>query len=185
MARIRLIRHGEAAASWGAGEPDPGLSDAGRVQARAAALRLMRDAPTRLLTSPLRRCRETAAALGDRLEMEAEAAPQVAEVPTPPGLLDAERQAWLRIAFATTWAEITGGDYEAWRHGVAAFVAGLEDGTAVFTHFVAINAAVSVALGEARTIVFRPANASITTVEAEGGRLRVVELGAEAETQVL
>lgn len=185
MARIRLIRHGEAAAAWEGGEPDPGLSDLGREQAQVTALRLMQDAPTRLVTSPLRRCRETAAALGERLGLEPEVAPQVAEVPTPAGLPDVERGAWLRAAFGATWAEIPGGDYEAWRHGVAAFVAGLEDGTAVFTHFVAINAAVSAAVGEARTVVFRPGNASITTVESEGGRLRLVELGAEVETRVL
>ena len=185
MGRIRLIRHGEAATAWGGGDPDPGLSDAGRAQAQAAALRLMRDPPRRLVTSPLRRCRETAAALGERLGLEADVAPQVAEVPTPPDLPDTGRGAWLRAAFGATWAEIPGGDYEAWRHGVAAFVAGLEDGTAVFTHFVAINAVVSAARSETRTVVFHPGNGSITTLDVEGGRLRGVELGAEAETRVL
>ena len=185
MARIRLIRHGEAAAAWGGSDGDPGLSEAGRAQADAAALRLMGEPPVRLVTSPLRRCRETVAALAGRLGLEPAVAPQVAEVPTPPDLPHAERGAWLRAAFAATWAEIPGGDYLAWRDGVAAFVAGLEDGTAVFTHFVAINAAVSAATGDARMIGFRPDNASITTLESVGGRLRVLELGAEAESRVL
>lgn len=185
MARIRLIRHGEAAAAWGGDEADPGLSDAGRRQAEAAALRLAEDPPTALVTSPLRRCRETAAALAGRLGLEPRVAAEVAEVPTPPDLPDAERGAWLRAAFASNWAEIPGGDYLAWRDRVAAFVAGLEDGTAVFTHFVAINAVVSAARGEARTAVFRPGNASITTVESHGGLLRLVEFGSEAETRVL
>ncbi len=185
MARIRLIRHGEAAAAWGGSDADPGLSEAGRAQAEAAAVRLMEDAPARLVTSPLRRCRETAGALAGRLGLEPSVAPQVAEVPTPPDLPEAERGSWLRAAFAATWAEIPGGDYLAWRDGVAAYVAGLEDGTAVFTHFVAINAAVSAATGDAHTVVFRPGNASITTLEVEGGRLRVLELGAEADSRVL
>ncbi len=185
MARIRLIRHGEAAAAWGAGDVDPGLSAAGRTQAQAAARRLALDPPRVVLTSPLRRCRETAAVAAERLGLEPRRAPEVAEVPTPADLAAEARQDWLRAVFAGTWAEATGGNYLAWRDGVAAFVAGLEDGTAVFTHFVAINAAVSAATGDPRTVVFRPANASITTLEAEGGRLRVVELGAEAESRVL
>lgn len=185
MARIRLIRHGEAAAAWGGGDADPGLSEAGRTQAQAAASRLALDPPRRLLTSPLRRCRETAAASAERLGLEPVLAPEVAEVPTPPGLAPDARQGWLRAVFAGTWAEAEGGDYLAWRDGVAAFVAGLEDGSAVFTHFVAVNAAVSAAMDDPRTVVFRPGNASVTTLESEGGRLRVVELGAEAESRVL
>ena len=185
MARIRLIRHGEAAAQWGGGDPDPGLSDAGRLQAEAAALVLMQDPPARLVTSPLRRCRETADALARRLGREPAVAVEAAEVPTPAGLPDGERGAWLKAAFASTWAEIPGGEYLRWRDGVAAFVAGLEDGTAVFTHFVAINAAVSAALGDPRALVFRPGNASVTTLHAHEGRLQLVELGAEAETRVL
>ena len=185
MARIRLIRHGEAAAAWGGGDADPGLSEAGRAQAAAAALSLAQAPPTRLVTSPLRRCRETAAPLAERLGLVPAVAPEVAEVPTPAGLPDAERAAWLRAAFAATWAEAPGGEYARWRDDVAAFVAGLEDGAAVFTHFVAINAAVSAALGDDRVLQFRPGNGSVTTLDASGGRLRLVELGADAESRIL
>ena len=185
MARIRLIRHGEAAAVWGGGDDDPGLSDAGRTQALAAADRLALDPPRRLLTSPMRRCLETAAPLAERLGLGPQVAPEVTEVPTPAALAPDARSAWLRKAFAGTWEEMEGGDYLAWRDGVARFVAGMADGTAVFTHFVAINAAVSFATDDPRTVVFRPGNASVTLLEAECGRLRVVELGAEAETRVL
>ncbi len=185
MARIRLVRHGEAAAAWGGSDADPGLSDTGRAQAQAASVKLAAAEPARIVTSPLRRCRETAAPLAASLGLHAILAPEVAEVPTPPDLPDAERGAWLRAAFGATWSDIPGGDYLAWRDRVAAFVAGLEDGTVVFTHFVAINAAVSAATKDPRTVVFRPGNASITVLESEGGVLTLVELGAEAETRVL
>ena len=184
MARIRLVRHGEAAAAWGGGDPDPGLSEAGRHQAEAAAIRLALDPPSRILTSPLKRCRETTAAFASRAGLEPTLAPQAAEVPTPADLPTSERSAWLRDAFAGEWASMPGGDYLAWRDGVARFVQTCGDAV-VFTHFVAINAAVSAALGDPRVVVFRPGNASITTLAFEGGRLRVVELGAEAETRVL
>ena len=60
MPTIYMIRHGEAAAGWDA-DTDPGLSDRGRAQSEAVAreieARVGRKLP--LLSSPLRRCRET------------------------------------------------------------------------------------------------------------------------------
>ena len=184
MARIRLVRHGEAAAAWGGSDNDPGLSELGHHQAEATAQALASDPPARILTSPLRRCRETAAPMATILGLDPSVAPEVAEVPTPADLCDADRGDWLRSAFAGAWSTVSGGDYLAWRGGVARFAEGCEDAV-VFTHFVAINAVVSAALDDPRVVVFRPANASVTTLELIDGRLRVVELGAEAETRVL
>ena len=59
VARIYLVRHGEATGYDGA---DPGLSELGASQARQVAQRLaeIAGAPIELVTSPLRRARETA-----------------------------------------------------------------------------------------------------------------------------
>jgi broad specificity phosphatase PhoE len=54
--------------------------------------------------------------------------------------------------------------------------------TAVFTHFIAINAIVSVAANSADTIVFRPAHCSITELEVSNDGLRVVRLGHEMQS---
>ncbi len=58
---IFLVRHGEAAASWGQAS-DPGLSELGIEQASAAAetLRPLLGLETRLLSSPLKRACDTA-----------------------------------------------------------------------------------------------------------------------------
>ena len=186
MARIRLVRHGEAAAAWGGAgaDSDPGLSELGRAQAEAVVHILAADPPARLLTSPLRRCRETAAPSAVRWGLEPALAPQVAEVPTPSDMPDADRGAWLTAAFVGSWSDIPGGDYGAWRDGVAEFLLGC-GGAVVFTHFVAINAAVAAATGNPRVGVFRPGNASVTVLETDGVRLRLVELGAEAQGRVL
>lgn len=64
MSLLHLVRHGET-------EPnregrllgrraDPGLTAQGRAQAEALARRLAREEPVRVVTSPLRRCVETA-----------------------------------------------------------------------------------------------------------------------------
>ncbi len=57
-------------------------------------------------------------------------------------------------------------------------------GAAIFSHFVAINAAVSAATGDDRVLSFRPGNASITVFETDGTRLTLIERGLEAETQI-
>jgi broad specificity phosphatase PhoE len=55
----------------------------------------------------------------------------------------------------------------------------------VFSHYVAINAAVSKLTGVDQVLAFRPDHASITVLETDGETVRLVEKGAEAATQVL
>src|SRR5438128_1634547 len=102
MSRVYMIRHGKPASTWGqAGEPDPGLDTVGREQARAAAAALMAlsPRPAKVVSSPLRRCRETAQPLADLLGLPVIVDPAVGEVPTPAAIPMAERPAWLRAAF--------------------------------------------------------------------------------------
>jgi phosphohistidine phosphatase len=72
--RVYLVRHAEAEP----GTPDDeqrALTPAGKEQARQLADRLAADGvePDAILTSPLRRARQTAEALGDRLGVRPEA----------------------------------------------------------------------------------------------------------------
>lgn len=187
--RVHLIRHGKPAAAWGEADEDPGLDATGQAQARAVAERLasLPDAerPRRVVSSPLRRCRETAQPLADILGVSVEIDPAVGEIPTPVALSAAERPDWLRAAFTGRWSDIRGDlDYEVWRRGVAAAVAA-RPGAAVFSHFVAINAAVSLIAGDDRVIAFRPDHTSLTTLDVKGGELTLVTLGGEAVTGVL
>lgn len=187
--RLYLIRHGRPTGVWGGGDDDPGLDDLGRDQAAQAARALIalpaEHRPSIVVSSPLRRCRETAQPLADALGVPIEIDPRVGEIPTPAGLSAAERPAWLRGALAGAWGEIQGDiDYEAWRQGVAGALA-TRAGAAVFSHFVAINAAVSVITGDGQVIGFRPDHASITTLALEGERLRLIARGDEARTGIL
>jgi broad specificity phosphatase PhoE len=184
-----MIRHGRPASGWGdqGADPDPGLDDTGRAQAEAASATLLAlsQPPNLVLTSPLRRCRETAAPLAAALGLEALVEPRVAEIPTPEALAHIDRPEWLRTAFGGTWAEIEGDlDYLAWRDTVAAAVIA-HPGAAIFSHFVAINAAVSVALGRPEVRVIQPDHASITVFEIDGAGLVLVHEGLQAETGVL
>jgi len=188
MTRLYMIRHGKPSSTWGQNpDPDPGLDEAGHAQARAAAQTLIAlpDAvrPTRVFSSPLRRCRETAQPYADLIGVMLEIDERFGEIPTPAALSQEERGPWLRAAFQGRWPDIKGDlDYDAWRKSVGAALAE-RAGCAVFSHFVAINAACIT--GDDQVLSFRPDHASISTFELQDGRLTLVERGPEAATQVL
>src|SRR5215510_7845490 len=105
MPRLYLVRHARPAASW-AEEADPGLDPTGIGQALATAKELA-DSLSRLTicTSPLRRCRETAAPLEALWERPATVMASVAEIPSPP-LDAAARREWLNAAVRGTWKDL-------------------------------------------------------------------------------
>ena len=181
MPRLHLIRHGKAAAGWG-DDPDPGLNDLGRSQARAMAAAVGPRGPLALLVSPLKRTRETAAPLEALWGRPGLVEPAVAEILLP-SLDLAARRAWLDGVMARRWRDV-GADLIGWRQAVLDRLLGIEADTAVVSHFVAINVAVGAALGDDRVVCFRPDNCSETVLEIEGGRLSLVSLGREAETEV-
>lgn len=189
MQNLFLIRHGKPAAVWGEADEDPGLDDVGRAQAEAARdylLSLPEDQrPSRVVSSPLRRCRETAAPTAEALGVDIEIDPGVGEIPTPAALTAEQRPAWLRDAFQGRWSEIRGDlDYEEWRRRAAASLL-VRGRTAVFSHYVAINAVMSLLAGDDRVLVFRPDHASVTTLATDGQTLNLVAAGREASTGVL
>ena len=189
MSRIYLIRHGKPASGWGGDDDDPGLDEVGRAQAEAAAQALLAlpesERPTKVVSSPLRRCRETAEPFARALGVEVEIDPAVGEIPTPEALGAAERPSWLRRAFEGRWCEIEGDlDYDQWRRAVAMAVAA-RTGAAVFSHFVAINAVLSLLSGDERVVSFRPDHTSMSILELGAGGLALVERGHEASTGVL
>lgn len=193
MPKIYMVRHGRAAAGWDA-DKDPGLDETGHAQAEKVARELERLAGMQLpiLSSPLRRCRETAAPLAQLWRAEPAIEPAVAEIPSPIDDLEA-RTTWLRTAMAGTWSELVSApsgqadreiDFLAWRRGVIDALLNQPRDTVVFSHFIAINVAAGHALGDDRVVAFRPDNASVTVFETRGGDLILHEKGREADTRV-
>jgi broad specificity phosphatase PhoE len=189
MSRVYLIRHAKPASVWGGGDDDPGLDETGQAQAlkaRDALLALPEgERPTKVVSSPLRRCLETAQPFADAIGAQIEIDAAVGEVPTPRHVQTEGRGEWLRKAFEGLWSEIEGDlDYEEWRREVHDAV-GERRNTAVFSHFVAINAVLSRLAGDDRVITYRPDHASITVLEVGADGLSLVSRGPEAATQVL
>ncbi|MEQ8745220.1 histidine phosphatase family protein [Pyruvatibacter sp.] len=193
MARIYMIRHGKAAAGWAA-DPDPGLDAEGQAQAEAVAEHLgpalsEKAGPLPVLTSPLKRCRETSIPLARMWSLVPVVEPLVSEIPSPTDDLEA-RGAWLRRIMPGTWADIakdqTSGtvDFTGWRDALVQRLQRIEQDTVIFSHFIAINAAVGAAKGNDSVVVFRPDNCSVTQLETSSDGLHVVSLGREADTVV-
>lgn len=186
MARLFLIRHGRPDAVWGGAGSDPGLSDLGCTQAEGAAAVLIGVGSLSLISSPMRRCRETAAPYARMTGAEPFIEPRVSEITAPPGIED--RATWLqeRFPFRTPEASRSWTTLEpplhAWRDAMVKFVRAVREDTAVFTHFIAINVMTGVALGKDGTIVCRPDHASITEIEVgPSGALRLVRAAAEMQ----
>ena len=86
--RVLLVRHARTvlnAANLLRGQLDPELDEVGCVEAQALAEALSEWMPGRIVTSPLRRARQTATAVGDRVGV-----PVIVE----PGLIDRNYGRW-------------------------------------------------------------------------------------------
>ncbi len=181
MATLYLVRHGRAAAGWDQ-DADPGLDDVGRDQAQSVARCLTGLGPMQIVTSPMRRCQETAQPLAKLWGMEPTVEKGVSEVTSPTPDLQA-RTTWLRQFMAGTWGNADA-ERQCWRANVIRALLDLPQDTVVFTHFIAINAAVSEALSDDRVVSFRPDNCSVTVMKTVVEELHLVEKGVEAETEV-
>ena len=178
---IYLVRHGEAAASWGE-HPDPGLSENGQMQAEAVAKTLMSKTIEHAFTSPMARCQATAAAYADLSGRALSIEPRVTEIPTPDGIGD--RRIWLRALMAGTWSD-TPDLVQDWHRNLLEAIRGLSPNTVVFSHFIAINAIVGALTGSDQVTVFRPNYCSLTVLDTTADGLKLVERGESLDTRVL
>jgi len=179
---IYLVRHGEAAASWGE-DPDPGLSKLGQQQAREAAYSLASGTlqDCLLVSSPLARARETAEPLAASLAKPVAIDSVFREVPSPVPL--EQRQAWLRQFMTQQWHEQPEA-LQQWRTAILDTLSAVRETTIVFTHFLVINAVVGSVMERPETLCCWPANGSITTLSAESGALKLESLGEQLQTHV-
>lgn len=183
---IWMVRHGRASAGWDV-DPDPGLDDTGRAQALSVARDLAGCAAGALVTSPLLRCRQSAFPLEAATSLAARVDPRVAEIPSPPGHTMETRIGWLREAMAGTWDELvdrSGSAYDRYRLGVVDAVTSVTSDTVIFSHFVAINAAIGAATDDPRLVIASVDNCSVTVFETDGTHLVLRETGRQADTLI-
>jgi broad specificity phosphatase PhoE len=178
MSLIYLVRHAEPAATWGA-HPNPGLSELGHKQAEAAAIRLKEVGAKQLITSPLARCQETAQPSAIPLGFTPHIELRVAEIPVPSHVTD--HRDWLTKIMSGSWQDSHVDEgLRHWRDQIGQALLELTQDTLVFSHFVAINAAVGLASKSDAVTCFKPGHASVTILRSAGGVLTVESFGEEA-----
>ena len=155
VARIYLIRHGEARASFGE-DPDPGLSEAGPTGRRKTP-------PARY--GPSARCRSSArrspapAKPRNRSPMPGIRHPRSSRALQryPPQTCRSPSAHSGSAARCQAAGATCPPHHVAWRDALVAYILGIGRDTLVVSHFVAINAVVGAAVGDDAMLVFRPA----------------------------
>jgi broad specificity phosphatase PhoE len=177
---IYLVRHGRAAA--GVEDLDPGLDDLGRQQAACVAEALEGKTLHQLVASPMRRTRETAAPLGQRLGLS----PVVRHEVFDPAMPSDQRRTMIGPFMQSTWGAQPA-DLRAWRQRCveAVLELGLHASAAsrdlvVVSHYIAICAVIGEATDDDRVVPVPLANASISSFELVHGHLEVLAAGTTA-----
>ena len=191
MTRLFMVRHGRAAAGWDT-SLDPGLDDVGARQAAVVANQLVERIgvahDVRVVSSPLRRCQETAIPFTKTVGTSAKLEPCIAEIPSPSGVAMGERTGWLRRVMQGTWPQVFVADGDAYREFHAALVQwarSVRHDTVAFSHFIAINALIGAALNDDRVLIRSLDNASVTTFDVgANGELALIDGGSEADTLI-
>ena len=178
MAKIFLVRHGEASGTY-TEDPDPGLSDKGEAQALSMKRFFIDQLPLKVYSSPLKRAYETAKLVtGNRVEIFEE--PRISEIPSNTQDLE-KRSVWLRKVIERDWDKQPK-KLKLWKKQVVSFLESQTENTMVFTHFIAINAVVGHLTNSLSVVVCRPNNCSITILEVSNQKLQLLSLPDEAST---
>jgi len=182
MTAIWLVRHGEAAATWGEHE-DPGLSELGKQQAEAAAELLIEEIPDdiQLISSPKARAIETAAPLSARLAAGVRVVDAFREIQAPVAL--SERQEWLKGFMREEWHRQPESLW-GWRNNIISGLSALNRPAVIFTHFLVINAVVAHIRQHPATVQLWPDNASHHQFVNGPHGLEIVALGRELTTRI-
>jgi broad specificity phosphatase PhoE len=180
MVSIFLVRHGEAAAAWGE-DPDPGLSKLGRKQALQVRDELEAYKDLDLYSSPLLRAQETAQPLSSVLRRSLVTDDRYREIPSPVDIGD--RRAWLAEFMKQDWAEQSDSMLE-WREAAWQGLFELERPSAIFTHFMVINAICGKLTERSEIVCCVPDNGSIMHLQLDGNALSLVNVGRQQATKV-
>lgn len=175
MSRLFLIRHAQPEAMWGGDNNDPGLTKAGKAEADAAAQLMGPRGAMKIISSPLKRAKDTAAAIASVVGGPVTIDPRIGEVAAPAGTRDrrqwlVEMFPWGDLATMRKWSQMDPA-LQQWRQGVLQAATSQTEDAVFVTHYIAINVIVGAAMKSDYTIVCQPEFASISELVVEDGQL--------------
>ena len=180
---IYLIRHGEANAAWDE-DPDPGLSEKGKLQSEELKKELTQDLSSgfEAISSPLLRAQETAKPLKETLGFDLNINDTFAEIPSP-GIPLSERRNWLRGIFNAKVKELEEPQLF-WRNSIIESIKVLQKDTIIFSHFMVINCVVGWIKNSEKFVSFHPDNCSVTKIRREKDEFEILSIGRDFTTTV-
>ena len=103
------------------------------------------------------------------------------EIPSPVGIND--RKAWLLGLMRQDWSE-QGPEISAWRSAAWNALFELEKHSAIFTHFMVVNAILSRLMESTATVCCVPDNGSVTRLKLDEHSLQLIDVGRQMQTVV-
>ena len=178
---LLLVRHGEAAESWGK-HPDPGLSELGIKQSASLVdnevLELL-DSYS-FVSSPKLRAKMTAEPLIKKFNKKLIINDAYSEIPSDE-IDNSQKKAWLTNVMDTKIRDLP--DFVVnWRNNIIKHSLGVSQNTIIFTHFMVINALVSSLLQKSALMYFYPNYVSVTKITFENEEVKSISLGGEKKT---
>lgn len=183
MKTLYLIRHGEAAASWDT-NPDPGLSDSGRVHAESIVETFSLTEVSSVYSSPMLRAQETALPLARSKERSISLKDTFREIPTPPEMPLAERLSWLKRCAQSSWEQADPAVME-WRNQILHQVFELPTDSVVFSHFMVMNVVYGFLQQTSSMVSYQPDYCSVLTLHESDARWCVLDAGIESSSRIL
>jgi broad specificity phosphatase PhoE len=170
---IYLIRHGEANAAWDE-DPDPGLSEKGKLQSEELKTELAQQLPSSFeaISSPLLRAQETAKPLKETLGFDLNINDPLSE-----------RRDWLRGIFNAKVKELEEPQL-LWRNSIIESLKVLQKDTIIFSHFMVINCVVGWIKNSEKFVSFHPDNCSVTKIRREKDEFEILNMGRDFTTTV-
>ena len=176
-----LIRHGEAAESWGT-HPDPGLSELGIKQSKSLLNNKMLELldSYSFVSSPKSRAKMTAEPLIKKFNKELIVKDAYSEIPSN-DIDNSQKKTWLKDVMNTEIKDLP--DFVVnWRNKIIKHSLGLSQNTIIFTHFMVINALVGSLLKKNAIMCFYPNYVSVTKITFENKEIKSISLGDERKT---
>jgi broad specificity phosphatase PhoE len=178
---LLLVRHGEAAESWG-NHPDPGLSELGIKQSASLVNNKMLELldSYSFVSSPKLRAKITAEPLIKKLNKELIINDAYSEIPSN-DIDNSQKKVWLTNVMNTEIRDLP--DFVVnWRNNIIKHSLGVSQNTIIFTHFMVINVLVSSLLKKNALMYFHPNYVSITKITLENKKVKSISLGDEKKT---
>lgn len=178
---LLLVRHGEAAESWGK-HPDPGLSELGIKQSASLVNNKMLESldSYSFVSSPKLRAKMTAEPLIKKFNKGLIVHDAYSEIPSD-NIDNSQKKAWLTDLMNTEIRNLP--DFVVnWRKNIINHSLNVSQNTIVFTHFMVINTLISSLLKKKTLMYFYPNYVSVTRLTLKDKEVKSISLGDEKKT---